>query len=80
MPESESLETNAREGRAAAKRTWDEFERVGDRLDDLRMLDYGEEENEQIDEAFQEIEDLVTELDDALYEAQQAFGVVLDDD
>jgi len=80
MSDDEVLEPNAREGRAATNRAWDEFQRVGERLDDLRMLDLGEENNEQIAQAFGEIEDLVWDLDDALFEAKQAFEVVLDDE
>jgi len=79
MSEDNPLERNAREGRMAARRTWDEFERVGDRLDDLRMLDYGEKTNEQIEDAFDQIEDLVMDLDDALDEAMQAFKEVIDE-
>lgn len=57
-----------REARVAARRTSTEFEKLGDRLDELQR-DYDDEEAL---EAFRVVEDLVMDLDDALATAQEA--------
>jgi hypothetical protein len=59
----------AHEGNRAARRVGSEFDKVGDCLDYLQR----EHDNEDALEAFRKVEDLVMDLDDAMYEAQQVF-------
>lgn len=56
------------EAQLAARRTWNEFEKLGDRLDELQR----EYDDEDAREAYRSVEDLVMELDDVLAEAQEA--------
>ena len=59
----------AHEGSRAARRVESEFDKVGDCLDDLQR----HHDNDDALEAFRKVEDLVMDLDDAMYEAQQVF-------
>jgi len=68
MSDADSTEI-AREGSRAARRVESEFNKVGDCLDDLQR----EHDNDAALEAFRKVEDLVMDLDDAMYEAQQVF-------
>ena len=65
---SESEEAARKEAKVAAERTWRQFERLGDRLDELQR-DYDDQEALK---ALQSVEDLLTDLDDVLAEAQEA--------
>lgn len=59
----------AHEGSRAARRVESEFDKVGDCLDDLQR----KHDNDDALEVFRKVEDLVMDLDDAMYEAQQVF-------
>lgn len=54
-----------------ATEVWDKYSKLGDRLDELAH-EYGDEDAK---EAFRTVEDLVTDLDDALAEAQEAIDL-----
>ena len=73
---SEEEVAAAHEGRAAVSQAQQNFDRVGDRLDELQR----DHDNEDARDAFRQIEDLVMDMDDAMYEAQQVFDDVIEDE
>ena len=73
MPSDDDVaEAAALEGRNAAKQAWSYYEQVGDRLKELTR----DHDNDAAAEAHREVEDLVSDLDDALAEAQEVFDDV----
>lgn len=65
---SDDEEAVRREASVAADNMWREFEKLGDRLDELAR-DYDDEECREV---FSRLEEFVTPLDDLHYEAQEA--------
>ena len=75
MSDTSEREAIAHEGRAAVRQARDNFDRVGDRLDELQRR----YDDEDALEAFGQVEDLLMDFDDAMYEAEKVFSGVLED-
>lgn len=61
-------EAARREAKVAADKTWSSFEQLGERLEELALC----YDDDDAMEAWQSVEDLVTDLDDTLAEVQEA--------
>lgn len=63
-------EAARREASVAADKTWSSFEQLGERLEELALC----YDDDDALEAWQSVEDMVSDLDDTLSEAQEAIS------